>query len=123
LPPTRRPLATIEPLAIRLGMGVQTPCGFAESSQLEDELSDPRYANKLIFVTWEHLYARKAAVDLVKAFHGDASQIPQWPGRDYDSLYVVKIHRAADGTATAGFSLEHEGLDGQSTTIPTAAPK
>lgn len=118
-----RPLATIEPLAIRLGMPIQTPFGFKDIGQLDDELSNAKYANATVFVAWEHLYARKAAVELVKLFHGDASQIPEWPGKDYDSLYVVRIHRAPGKPTTAIFTLEHEGLDGQSSAMPAPAKK
>lgn len=118
-----RPLVTIEPLAIRLGMPVQTPFGFKEIDQLDQELSNVKYAKATIFVAWEHVYAKKAAVELMKLFHGDTSQIPEWRGKDYDSLYVVKIHRAPGNAPTATFSLEHEGLDGQSNEMPTPAGK
>lgn len=47
-----RPLATIEPLAISLGMPVQTPCGYRDVEELEDELCSPRYAQATIFVAW-----------------------------------------------------------------------
>lgn len=118
-----RPLATIEPLAIRLGMDVHTPCGFTEIAQLEGVLTDAKYADKLIFVAWEHVYARKAAFDLVQRFGGDTSPIPDWPGKDYDSLYVIKIHRAPGQPATAAFTLDHEGLDNQSPDMPSPAQR
>lgn len=118
-----RPLATVEPLAIRLEMPVQTPCGYKQIAKLEGELNDPRYANAMVFVCWEHVFAQRLAVDLVNTFHGDTSGIPEWAKKDYDSLYVVKIRRAPGKPPTATFSLEHEGLDGQSSDMPSPARK
>jgi hypothetical protein len=117
-----RPLATIEPTAIALGMPVYTPCGFHQIDQLDDELSKPKYARSVIFVAWEHGYAGKAAADLVKRFGGDEKTVPGWPGPDFDSLYVVKITRTTDGHASVEFTHDHEGLDGQSKSMPTPAP-
>ena len=118
-----RPLATIEPTAIKLEMPVQTPFGYREIDKLNDELSKPRYSHAVIFVAWEHLYAAKAAANLFKQFGGDPSQVPDWPGKDYDSLYVLKITRIPGAATTATFTHEREGLDGQSREMPSPAAK
>ncbi|HET6251971.1 MAG TPA: hypothetical protein VFE47_30075 [Tepidisphaeraceae bacterium] len=118
-----RPLATIEPLAIRLGMPVQTPCGYRDVAELNDELKNQKYAGATIFVAWEHGYAQRAAVDLVKSLGGNASKVPQWKDDDYDSLYVVKITRESGRAPAVSFELDHEGLDGQSEKMPSAAGK
>ncbi|HEY2586902.1 MAG TPA: hypothetical protein VGI81_14245 [Tepidisphaeraceae bacterium] len=118
-----RPLATMEPIAIRLGLPIQTPCGFKDIEELEDELSKPQYAHAMVFVSWEHLYAQRAAAALFKRFGGNPSEVPSWPGTDYDSLYVLKIRRSPGEPTTATFTHEHEGLDGQSTVMPTPAAK
>lgn len=117
-----RPLATIEPTAIRLGMPVETPCGYRDTAELIAELTKPQYASATLFVAWEHAYARSLAVDLLKRFGADPSKVPNWSNRDYDSLYVVKVRRA-DGKTTASFTLDHEGLDNLSATMPAAAQK
>ncbi len=116
-----RPLATIEPTAIVLGMPVQTPCGFAEIDKLNTELTSPKYAHAMIFVAWEHGYEQKEVANLVKQFGGDNSQVPRWPGADYDSLYVVKIKRTAGQPATVAFTHDHEGLDHLSKNMPVIA--
>ena len=118
-----RPLATIEPTAIALSMPVQTPCGFKDIEELEDELCKPGYAQAKIFVCWEHLYEQKAVIDLLSKFGGDVSGVPEWPRNDFDSLFVVKIYRTPDGAATATFTHEYEGLNGQSSMMPKAAAK
>lgn len=118
-----RPLATIEPLAISLGLPVQTPCGFHEIEQLEQVLDSPDYQNATIFVAWEHDYAYKLASDLLNSRHADMSSFPKkWESPDYDSLYVIRIRRQIGQAPQATFTLDHEGLDGQSTTMPFAAP-
>lgn len=116
-----RPLATIEPIAISLGMPVQTPCGYRDVDELEEILCDPRYAQSTVFVAWEHGYAQRAAVDLVKRFGGNVKQVPSWPGDDYDSLYVVKIERASGAQPKVTFVHDHENLDGQSKDMPASA--
>jgi hypothetical protein len=116
-----RPLATIEPTAIVLGMPVQTPCGFLEIGKLDQELTDPKYANATIFVAWEHGMEAKAAANLIAQFGGNAADVPPWKGKDFDSLYVVKIVRTAGQPTVATFSLDHEDLNNLSTTMPAPA--
>lgn len=118
-----RPLATIEPLAIELELPVQTPCGFREIEKLEQALNGPEYANATIFVSWEHKYAYQLAADLLNACHADMSAFPKkWESPDYDSLYVIRIRRQIGRAPEATFTLDHEDLNGQSTTMPVAAP-
>jgi hypothetical protein len=116
-----RPLLTIEPTAVALEMPVDTVFGYSETDQLTKELSDPKYAHSVVFVAWEHTMAKDAAVALVRQFGGDATSVPAWPSKDYDSLYVVRITRAPGAAGTAAFQLDHEGLDGQSASMPSPA--
>jgi hypothetical protein len=114
-----RPLATIEPTAIRLGMPVQTPFGYRQIAELGDELAKPEYRNALVFVAWEHGFLDTFAKETVKRYGGDASQVSDWPGSDFDSIFLVKITRQ-DGKATVSFAVEHEGLDHLSDAYPGA---
>lgn len=116
-----RPLATIEPTAIALGMPVQTPFGYRQIDQLDEELTKPKYANAIIFVAWEHGREAEAAANLVEMFGGNRSDVPPWAGDDYDSLYVVRITRPIDKPPTVTFTHEHEGLDGESKEMPVPA--
>jgi hypothetical protein len=119
-----RPLATIEPLAISRGLPVQTPCGFRDIEELNQELFRPDYQGATIFVVWEHVYAYKAALALLQQCHADLTKFPsEWAGGDYDSLYVIRIRHQIGHVPQATFALDHEGLDGLSTTMPVAAPK
>ena len=112
-----RPLATIEPTAIRCGLPVNTQFGFGEIKGLENELQKPAYRNATIFIAWEHI----VLVDFVKALvndHGaDPGQVPSWPHKDYDTIYVVKITRAP-GLESVAFTIDHENLNNLSDTCP-----
>ena len=115
-----RPLATIEPTAIALGLPVDTSFGYEDIDGLKAALEKPDYAGKLIFVAWEH----KQIVDLVRQLMsengGDAKAVPKWHGKDFDSLYV--LHLGGDGTKpSASFEKLTEGLDGQPETCPQPA--
>ena len=107
-----RPLATIEPTAIRLGMNVNAQIGFTQIDQLQQELAQPQYANAKVFIAWEHGYEEAFTRNLLKSYGADPSQVPHWSNSDYDSIYVVRLTRTA-GNTTASFTLDHEGLDGK----------
>lgn len=116
-----RPLATIEPTAIALGLPVQTPFGFSQIDKLNAELTSPKYANALIFVAWEHGYEARAARNLMTQYHANPDEVPKWLGPDYDSLYVLKLTRTPGQPAKITFTLEHQGLDNLSKEMPTPA--
>ncbi len=107
-----RPLATIEPTAIVMGRPVETRLGFKDIDALKTALLSPKFANKVVFVAWEHHFIE----DLVKQWVRDgggakaAAAVPAWSDDDFDSLYILTI--GADGRVT--FRLEAEQLNGQS---------
>jgi hypothetical protein len=49
-----RPLATVEPTAIRFGLPVNASIGWSAVAELQAELERPEYRNALILVAWEH---------------------------------------------------------------------
>jgi hypothetical protein len=114
-----RPLATIEPTAIQLGMPVDTDFGYSNIDGLQSELTQPKYQKALIFVAWEHNELAKLVRQLVSEFHGDPSEVPNWRGNDYDSLYVVRI-TGPGVTRSISFTLDHEGLSNLSNDCPDA---
>jgi hypothetical protein len=115
-----RPLATIEPLAIKLGKPVNTKYGYNAISSLQPALMNAGYANSTIFVAWEHLMLQKVVQNIMNAYGGGV-KVPAWASGDYDSLYVVRATYVTNGTSTTintQFTHEFEGLNGQ----PTACP-
>jgi hypothetical protein len=112
-----RPLATIEPTAIRCGLPVNTQFGFREVKGLEDELAKTNYQSAVVFVAWEHGLLDQFAKNLVKDNGGDPAQVPAWPADDYDTIFLIKITRGANGNSMA-FTIDHENLNGLSDDCP-----
>jgi hypothetical protein len=115
-----RPLATIEPTAVAFGMPVHVDIGQSHIDDLQRELNRPSYRDKYVLVAWEHTQAMLLARAMMLQYGGDPKQVPDWKGDDFDSIYELKIQRSGS-SATIGFELRHEGLDGQPTTCPGAA--
>ena len=112
-----RPLATIEPTAIRLGLPVNTDYSFSDIDGLRFELTRDKYENARIYVSWEHNELERVVKQIVGQFNGDPGTVPKWEGKDYDSIYIVKI--TSGGTAkSVSFSQDHEKLDNLSTDCP-----
>lgn len=112
-----RPLATIEPTAIALGMPVDASVGFTDIEGLQRRLAEPHLRGALVFVAWEHLTIVHIARALLARHGGDAGAVPAWREDDYDSIYIVRIERTGD-RVRASFERTREGLNGQPRTCP-----
>src|SRR5215469_2678944 len=75
-----RPLATIEPTAIRLGLPVCTDFGYKDIVGLQHELTKQQYHKALIFVAWEHYELARMVKNFVGAFGGNPAEVPEWGG-------------------------------------------
>lgn len=62
-----RPLATIEPTAIRAGKSVNTKYGFTEITGLQSLLIQSAKANTTIFIAWDHVYLPKIVQNIMNA--------------------------------------------------------
>jgi hypothetical protein len=105
-----RPLATIEPTAIRLGMPVNTQIGFGDIQGLQTELAKPIYANSLIFIAWEHVAEDRFTKNVMTTYAKDDSSVPDWAGNDYDSIFVIRLVRSGNTTTTT-FTHDYENLN------------
>lgn len=112
-----RPLATVEPLAIKLGLPVETQIGFNNIRQLQQEVLSPPNVNSTILIAWEHLMLQRFAQNLLAEEGADPSVIPEWKGNDFDSIYVIRID-STEGKPKVSFSLEHEDLNSLSSECP-----
>lgn len=115
-----RPLATIEPTAIAFGLPVDTSIGVSKLSALKQRLEAAELHNALVLVAWEHSDLVLLVRMLVADYGGDPAVAPAWAGHDFDSIYVVKITRAAAKSSVI-FERRSEGLDGQPATCPGQA--
>jgi hypothetical protein len=111
-----RPLATLEPAAIRAGISVNTNYGYNNTTGLQSVLINPAKSNAIVFVAWEHEYLVTVVQNIMNKY-GGGTTVPAWASGDYDSLYVVHVDYTASGTR-AWFEHVHEGLNGQSTSCP-----
>ncbi len=108
-----RPLATIEPTAIALGMPVDTTFGVSSLPSLRKQLTLPRYSNATLLVAWEHKQIVTLARDLVARNGGDPKTVPSWRDDDFGSIYVVTI-----GGGGAQMRIEQQNLDALSDACP-----
>jgi broad specificity phosphatase PhoE len=108
-----RPLATIEPTAIRLGMPVNTQIGWSDIKGLQHQIEDKSLVAATVFIAWEHREIEDLAKSLLAAHGGDPVVVPKWHGENFDSIYVVLIDEGR-----ARFTEDHEHLDGQPTNCP-----
>lgn len=111
-----RPLETIAPTAVALGMPINAQFGHDDVKGLTKALEKDDYRDALVLVAWEHRMADKAVRKLVEDHGGDPDSVPKWERTDFDSVYVVTIDRDR-GSAT--FEKKAEGLNGQ----PEACPQ
>jgi len=112
-----RPLATIEPTAIRCGLPVNTQFGFSEIDRLARELGKPAYYGATVLIAWEHVVLGDFARNILQAYGGDPSQVPSWRHNDYDTIFVLKITRNG-GRKSVAFTIDHENLNDLSDTCP-----
>jgi hypothetical protein len=115
-----RPLVTIEPTAIRLGLPVHAQFGYDDTQDLRNALLDPQYGHSTIFVAWEHRELVVAVRAILAALGRSDINVPEWKGKDYDSIYVLKL-AGTGNERTVAFSTDKEGLDGQSVDDPKPA--
>jgi hypothetical protein len=112
-----RPIATIEPTAIRCGLPVNTEFGYLEIEGLENELARPQYQNATIFIAWEHGLLDEFGKNMVRHNGGDVKKVPGWPGDEYDMIFVFKL-TTENGQKKFSFNVDHEGLNGLSDQYP-----
>jgi hypothetical protein len=105
-----RPLTTIEPTAISLGMPVNTRVGYDKITTLKTELTARSNKSKLIFVAWEHRELNDFAKLMLRSYGQKASAVPSWPDDDYDRIYIFKITED-HGKSTLTFQVDQEGLN------------
>jgi len=105
-----RPLTTIEPTAISLGMPVNTKVGYNQIKTLKAELTARSNRSKLIFVAWEHAELNDFAKLMLRSYGQDPSAVPKWPDDDYDRIYIFKISEN-HGKPSLTFTVDQEGLN------------
>ena len=86
-----RPLATIQPTAITLGLPVDTTLGLNDTEQLVNQLLRSKYRNSKIYIAWEHSRIVDIANQLIKKKHATDIIVPEWHSDNYNMVFVFKI--------------------------------
>ena len=113
-----RPLATIEPLAIRAGLPVDTQFGFDSVLPLARTIDAPQYAGKFVVVAWEHNLLVPMMRSILKHHGADPKQIADWKHDDFDRLDVIEITRGPGKKSAATYMHGQQGLNGISDECP-----
>ncbi|KYC23746.1 hypothetical protein [Pseudomonas sp. ABFPK] len=114
-----RPLMTITPSAIRLGLPVNIDYGANDTDALAEELLRDKYRNATLYTAWSHGYLP----DLINAVAGKALGeerviTEDWSGDDFDTLYVLTL-TWHDGKASLLSRNVRQGLNDGAHSCPT----
>ena len=64
-----------------------------------------------------------ALPDVLIGKFGTASDVPEWPDEDFDSIFIVRLRTDAQGRRSVSFEHDLERLNGQSAAFPAPAAK
>lgn len=113
-----RPLMTISPSAIKLGLPVNINYGANDTSALASELLSNKYRNATVYTAWSHGYLPELINTVAgKALGEDRVITKDWENSDFDSLYVLTL-TWRDGKATMLSRNVKQGLDGGDVQCP-----
>ncbi|MBK5516853.1 histidine phosphatase family protein [Pseudomonas sp. TH10] len=114
-----RPLMTISPAAIKLGLPVNIEFSANDTSDLARELLADKYHNSTIYTAWSHGYLPELINKVAdKAVGGKQHITDDWSGDDFDSLYVLTL-TWHNGKASLQSHSYKQGLDNGRETCPT----
>ncbi|MBK5374166.1 histidine phosphatase family protein [Pseudomonas sp. TH43] len=114
-----RPLMTISPAAIKLGLPVNIEFSANDTSDLARELLADKYHNSTIYTAWSHGYLPELINKVAdKAVGGKQHITDDWSGDDFDSLYVLTL-TWHNGKASLQSHSYKQGLDHGKETCPT----
>jgi len=115
-----RPLATIEPTAIRLEMPVNLSYSISNYAPLVDYLLGTGMENSTFFVAWEHHQIDAIAKLLIEPFDKELAQtIKHWQDNDFDSIYRITLEGKGEARK-ASFSVDQQKISNLSKTCPDA---
>lgn len=114
-----RPLMTISPAAIKLGLPVNIEFSANDTSDLARELTEDKYHNATIYTAWSHGYLPELINKVAGNAVGEKQTITDdWASGDFDSLYVLTL-TWHNGKASLQSHSYKQGLDNGKATCPT----
>jgi hypothetical protein len=114
-----RPLMTISPAAIKLGLPVNIEFSANDTPEPARELIDDQYHNAKIYTAWSHGYLPELINKVAGKAVGEKQTITDdWASGDFDSLYVLTL-TWHNGKASLQSHSYKQGLDNGKATCPT----
>lgn len=114
-----RPLMTISPSAIKLGLPVNIDFSANDTDDLAQELISDKYRNATVYTAWSHGYLPELINSVAGKALGEKRVITEdWSGNDFDSLYVLTL-TWHDGKASLLSRNYKQGLNGGSHACPS----
>ncbi|RMO83335.1 hypothetical protein ALQ33_00378 [Pseudomonas syringae pv. philadelphi] len=115
-----RPLMTVGPSAIKLGLPVNIDYGANDTGDLADELMRDKYHNAIIYTAWSHGYLPELINKVAEEASGKAvNLVDDWTNDDFDSVVVVTL-KWVDGKATLDYQNHKQNLNNGTETCPTS---
>ena len=106
-----RPLMTINPSAIKLGLPINLEYSANDTRALANELTDDKYHSSTIYTAWSHGYLPELINSVASKALGEKTTLTEdWSGNDFDSLYVLTL-TWKDGKATLLSRIDKQGLN------------
>jgi hypothetical protein len=116
-----RPLMTVGPSAIKLGLPINIDFGANDTSDLAGELMEDKYHNATIYTAWSHGYLPELINSVAEKASGESvNLIDDWTGDDFDSVVVMTL-KWQNGKATLDYQSHKQGLNDGAHTCPTPA--
>ena len=114
-----RPLMTINPSAIKLGLPINLELSANDTRQLARELTDDKYHNATIYTAWSHGYLPELINNVAGEALGKKTTLTEdWPSNDFDTLYVLTL-TWHDGKATLLSRVDKQELNNGTKACPT----
>ena len=114
-----RPLMTVGPSAIKLGLPINIDFAANDTSDLADEFMRDKYRDATIYTAWSHGYLPELINKVAREASGkDLKLVDDWTGDDFDSVLVLTL-KWNDGKATLQYENYKQNLNGGEAGCPT----
>lgn len=114
-----RPLMTLGPSAIKLGLPINIDFAANDTSDLADELMRDKYRDSTIYTAWSHGYLPELINKIAAEASGeDLKLVDDWMGDDFDSVLVLTL-KWNDGKATLQYENHKQNLNDGAVGCPT----
>lgn len=114
-----RPLMTISPSAIKLGLPINIDFSANDTSDLADELMLDKYHDATIYTAWSHGYLPELINKVAEEASGQKVKLlDDWVGDDFDSVLVLTL-KWVNGKASLEYENYKQDLNGGAVGCPT----